>query len=255
MRSRQRNVAAVPGGSVPVIEAVHLTSGYGDLLAVRDVSLSVGAGEVVSLLGHNGAGKTTLMLALAGELPAIRGEIRWMGTRMQDPPYRRAQHGLGFVPEGRSIVSSLSAADNLRLGNGGVDKAVAIFPELRGLLSRPAGLLSGGEQQMLTMARTLAAAPTALLVDELSLGLAPVVVLRLLSAIREAADQAGVAVLLVEQQVKRAFDICDRWFVLRRGELVASGSQSSGLAAVEKAYNADDSSHGRPAVPTKRSRR
>jgi len=254
MRRRQRDVAPVPGGSSPVIEVIDLMSGYGDLPAVRDVSLSVGAGEVVSLLGHNGAGKTTLMLTLAGELPVMQGEIRWMGTRMQDPPYRRAQRGLGFVPEGRSVVSSLSTADNLRLGQGGVDKAVEIFPELRELLSRPAGLLSGGEQQMLAMARTLAASPTALLVDELSLGLAPVVVIRLLTAIREAADRSGVAVLLVEQQVKRAFEICDRWFVLKRGELVASGSQSSGLAAVERAYNADDSHPERPAGPTMRPR-
>lgn len=237
--------ASVPGKSLPVLEAVRLESGYGDLAVIRDISLSVNAGEVVSLLGPNGAGKTTLMLALAGELPVMHGEIRWMGRRTQEPPYRRAQRGLGFVPEGRSVVSSLSTADNLRLGRGGVDRAVAFFPELRGLLSRPAGLLSGGEQQMLAMARTLAASPTALLVDELSLGLAPVIVSRLMSVVREAADRTGVAVLLVEQQVKRAFDICDRWFVLKRGELVASGDRSSGLAVVEKAYFGDESGHPR----------
>jgi len=221
------------------IEAENVTAGYDDLAAVRNITFSVDRGEVVSLLGPNGAGKTTLMLSLAGELPLMSGVVRFLGNPATGPLHQRAREGLAFVPEGRSVVSGLTVADNLRLGRGGIDAAVAIFPELKGLLIRPAGLLSGGEQQMLVLGRALGSEPKALLVDELSLGLAPRVVVRLMAAIRNAASETGVAALLVEQQIERAFQVSDRWFILRRGEITANGSRSDGLSAVVEAYSSE----------------
>jgi branched-chain amino acid transport system ATP-binding protein len=126
--------------------------------------------------------------------------------------------------------------DNLRLGRGGVQPALDYFPELEPLLARRAGLLSGGEQQMLTLARALASKPSALLVDELSLGLAPMAVERLLSAVRQAADHEGLAVLLVEQQARRALSAADRWYLLRNGSVDTCGDASGGLSALEAAY-------------------
>jgi branched-chain amino acid transport system ATP-binding protein len=222
--------------SAPVLELVGLTAGYGDLAAVRNVDLTVHAGEVVALFGPNGAGKTTTLLTIAGELPPLGGEVRLLGSATRAPLHQRVRSGLAFVPEERSVVPEMSARDNLRLGKGGVDGALEIFPELEPLLERPAGLLSGGEQQMLTLARSLALEPRLLLADELSMGLAPLIVNRLMARLREAADDAGVAVLLVEQQAKRALAVADRWYLLRRGEIAASGDRSTNWKEFEAAY-------------------
>jgi branched-chain amino acid transport system ATP-binding protein len=138
--------------------------------------------------------------------------VRW-------PVHRRIAAGIGFVSEERSVFMGLTALDNLRLGRGDVDAALATFPELKSLLHRRAGLLSGGEQQMLTLGRALAARPDVLLVDELSLGLAPMVTQRLMDALRAAAS-TGVGVLVVEQQARLALDVVDRAYVLSRGEVV-----------------------------------
>jgi branched-chain amino acid transport system ATP-binding protein len=195
-----------------------LVKRYGDRCVVDGVDLEVLRGEVVGLLGPNGAGKTTTLLALAGELRPMAGAVRWNGVEDYKPLHRRSREGLGFVPEERSVFMQLNAQDNLRLGAGGVGAAVALFPELGDLLDRRAGLLSGGEQQMLTLARALAAKPTLLLADELSLGLAPLIVERLFAEVRRAAD-SGVGVLLVEQQAGRALEVADRVYVLRRGQV------------------------------------
>ena len=167
-----------------VLETENLTAGYGDLAAVRDVSLSVRRGEIVALFGANGAGKTTTLKAAFGVLDRMGGEVRWRGRPTRGPVHRLARQGVGFVPEERAIISGLTALENLRIGQGSVDRAIELFPELAELLGRGAGLLSGGQQQMLALARVLAARPFALVVDELSLGLAPLIVQRLLDVLR-----------------------------------------------------------------------
>jgi sulfate-transporting ATPase len=233
------------GASAPLLAARGLHAGYGDLAAVRDLDLSVAAGEVVALIGPNGAGKTTTLLTLAGELAPLRGEVQWAGrvvSARRAPLYRRAREGLAFVPEERAVIPVLSTGANLRLGRGSVEDAVAFFPELEPLLRRRAGLLSGGEQQMLSLARALASKPRVLLIDELSLGLAPMLVARLLAAVRAAADRDGVGVLLVEQHAVEALAHADRVVVLRRGQVEMAGSAADllgRLSALESAYLTD----------------
>ena len=222
-----------------LLQAEGVSAGYGDLAAVRDLDLTVHAGEVVALLGPNGAGKSTTLLTLAGELPPLGGRISCLGRTQDDPLHSRVRRGLGFVPEERSVFHSLSVSANLRLGQGPTEAALALFPELRPLLGRRAGLCSGGEQQMLALGRALAARPKLLLVDELSLGLAPLMVSRLLEALRTAADEHGMGVLLVEQHAGQALAVSDRACVLNRGKIVIESSSADLFAdpsALERAY-------------------
>ena len=204
---------------------------------VRNVRLEVAAGEIVALLGPNGAGKTTTLLTLAGVLPPQAGTVELFGQPTRTPLHLRARSGLILVPEQRAVFTSLTTAANLRLGRGGIDAAVSLFPELVPLLARRAGLLSGGEQQILVMARALAARPKILVTDELSLGLAPQIVDRLYAALQHAAA-TGVAVLLVEQHTERALGIADRGYVMRRGELVAAGTPAQLRDELDSLYNA-----------------
>ncbi|CAI7980709.1 nonpolar-amino-acid-transporting ATPase [Frankia sp. Hr75.2] len=226
--------AAAPGTYAPsagtVLEARDLTAGYGALAAVRGVDIRVRAGEIVALLGPNGAGKTTTLAALAGALPVLGGEVHLLGKLATGPLHARVRGGLGYLPSARTIINRLTVAENLTLGRGRLDDAVDRFPALEALLRRPAGLLSGGEQQMLMLARCLAARPRVVLVDELSQGLAPVVVQDLLASLRREAVATGVAVLLVEQQVRRALSVADRWYLLRQGAVVDSGDADEASA-------------------------
>jgi branched-chain amino acid transport system ATP-binding protein len=205
------------------LEVRGLVAGYHGVPAVRGIDLDVDAGEVVALLGANGAGKTTTLLALAGEIPVMNGTVTFEGAPFTGPLHRRALGGLGFVTEERSIFRQLTVDENMVLGRGHRHDAYALAPELAPLRQRKAGLLSGGEQQILTLARALAGQPRLLLADELSLGLAPRVADRMLAVARSAAD-AGVAVLLVEQSAHRAFAVADRVYVLQRGSVSLHGS-------------------------------
>jgi branched-chain amino acid transport system ATP-binding protein len=209
-----------------VLEAKGIEAGYHGHAIVTGLDVALEPGTVTALLGPNGAGKSTTLLTLAGAVKPLAGEIRINGSAATGPLSARAREGLGFVSEERSVFMSLTAAENLRVGRCDVAHALALFPELEPLLDRKAGLLSGGEQQMLTLARALARRPRVLLADELSLGLAPLVVERLLQAVRTAADEEGVAVLLVEQHIRKAIRIADHVMVMRRGEVVLEGAGS-----------------------------
>ncbi|MCW2850293.1 MAG: transporter related protein [Marmoricola sp.] len=227
------------GHGTAVLGCAELTAGYGDLAAVRDVDIDVAAGEVVALIGPNGAGKTTTLLTMTGSLPPIKGKVLWMGAETTQPLHRRAKDGLTFVAETGSVFSKMTARENLRLAGVAPKDVTAFFPELEPLMGRQAGLLSGGEQQMLTVGRALAKRPRALVVDELSMGLAPVVVTRLLEAIRRAADELGTAVLMVEQQAIRALEYADRWYLLSGGAVSAHGDRSASDQALNAYLSAD----------------
>jgi branched-chain amino acid transport system ATP-binding protein len=214
--------APVVRGSGPVLSARGLCAGYGAVSVISDLDLDLHRGEVVALLGINGAGKTTTVRALSGQIKPTGGVVSFLGQPTSAPLHRRAKAGMRVITEERSAFMGLTTAENLRLGGQSREKYLELFPELEALLDRKAGLLSGGEQQMLALARALAAEPAVLLADELSLGLAPLVCERLLIALRAAAD-AGAAVLLVEQRVRDALEFADRAYVLSGGQVVISG--------------------------------
>jgi branched-chain amino acid transport system ATP-binding protein len=223
----------------PLIEARGLSAGHGSMAVVHDLDLAVMPGEVATLVGPNGAGKSTTLLTLVGALAPLGGSVLFDGQPTTSPLHRRSQDGLAFVPEQRSVIMELTTAENLRLARVDTAAAIELFPELERLLTRKAGLLSGGEQQMLTLARALARKPKVLVADELSLGLAPLVVHRLLAAVRRAAEQDGVGVLLVEQHVHLALQIADQVHVMHRGRLTFSGTPTTLQAtptALEDAY-------------------
>ena len=212
------------------IEVRGLHAGYGATTVVRDLNLTVAAGEVVALLGPNGAGKSTTLLTIAGLLPAQSGDITVLGRTVDAKrPWSAARSGVALVPEERALFFDLTVRENLLLAIRGdrqkaIDSAIAYLPALQPLLGRLAGQLSGGEQQMLALARALASEPKVLLVDEMSLGLAPVIVQRLLPILRTVADDLGLAVIIVEQHIHMALSVADRAVVLTHGDVVLTGS-------------------------------
>jgi branched-chain amino acid transport system ATP-binding protein len=206
-----------------LVEARGLVAGYGKVTVVRKVDLDIGAGEVVALLGPNGAGKTTTILTLAGDLVPLGGTVRCLGLDETAPLHERARAGLALVTDSKAVLTRMTVAENIRVFRTTPDAVAALFPELDAHLDRQVGLLSGGQQQMLALGLALARGPAVILADELSMGLAPMIVDRLFSVLRTAADN-GVGVLLVEQHVHKAMTIADRVYVMDRGRISISGT-------------------------------
>ena len=229
----------------------NLRSGYGKLLALRGVSFHVRPGEIVTLIGANGAGKTTLLNTLAGQLPARDGELMLTGRDIrQVKPWNLVREGMSLVPEGRALFSTLTVEENLRLGayyrrsrslrsavQRDLEYVQQLFPLLAERSKQLAGTLSGGEQQMVAIARGLMARPRLLMLDEPSMGLAPVIVGEILAKLRQLRDD-GVTVLLVEQNAIAALRVADRGYVLENGHIIMEGESDDLLNnhEVKRAY-------------------
>ncbi len=203
-----------------------LRSGYGRIGVLDGVALHVGTGECVGILGHNGMGKSTLMRAIMGLLPAWTGRITFDGASIEKlPAHRRARAGIALVPQGRMIFPGLSVRDNLRFGAAAksledIEDALEEFPELRRLLDRPGGALSGGEQQLLALARALCGKPRLLLLDEPTEGIQPSIVEAIVERISHLRVTRGLSVLLVEQNLDFIRGLADRVLVIQRGRIV-----------------------------------
>ncbi len=220
--------------STPVLRVDGLVAGYGKLQVVRDLHLEVAPGEVVALLGPNGAGKTTALLTIAGLLKPLGGAVEFDGRdTTARSPHRLARDGLALVPDDRGLFPGLTVEEHLRLARAddeGRARVATWFPQLADLADRRVGLLSGGEQQMLALAQALLRRPRVLMIDEMSLGLAPIVVESLLPTVRRIAEESACGVLLVEQHAPMALEVADRALVMNHGAVVAQGSSAELLA-------------------------
>jgi len=232
----------------PKLLVSHLQAGYGDVQVLWDISLDVKAGELVCLIGSNGAGKTTFLRCVSGIVKATSGTIAIDGRDMTNAqPADLVRAGVAHVPEGRRLFSAMSVRDNLLMGAylrddkeavaADLERVYTMFPILADRRRQDAGTLSGGEQQMCAIGRGLMAAPSLLLIDELSLGLAPRAVELLIECLRDI-NRSGVAILLVEQDVMNALELADRGYVINRGQVSMSGASSALLAdpAIREAY-------------------
>lgn len=222
-----------------LLRLVSVTAGYGGVAVVHDVDLTVSRSEVVALLGSNGAGKTTTLLTISGLVPSLGGSITVLGEPVHaarrsgvSSVWRLARRGIAHVPEDRGLFFDLTAAENIALGrprrapSASDEQILGWFPALERVLDRKAGLLSGGEQQMLALARAVVGRPSLLLVDELSLGLAPIVVSQLLPVLRRIATDTGAGILVVEQHVALVLDIADRAYLMSQGRVTFDGPAS-----------------------------
>lgn len=213
-----------------MLKAHDLKAGYGRIPVLHGLGFEMAAGEFTGVLGRNGMGKTTLLRALMGELPLTRGSLEMDGRDIGAlAAYARARHGLGFVPQGRQIFPALTVAENLRMGCvkdlGRADAMIAsvlkVFPRLQRLLDRPGGSLSGGEQQLLALARCLCGAPRLMLLDEPTEGIQPSICDEIVEALQNLRSSHGIAILLVEQDIDFLCALSDRILVLEKGELIA----------------------------------
>ena len=216
-----------------LLKVTGLKVAYGGIKAVKGVDFEVHEGELVTLIGSNGAGKTTTMKAITGTLPMAEGDIEYMGKSIKGKgAWDLVKDGLAMVPEGRGVFTRMTIAENLQMGayirddKAGIaedfEKMFTIFPRLRERKDQLAGTMSGGEQQMLAMARALMSRPKVLLLDEPSMGLSPIMVDKIFEVVREVSKQ-GVTILLVEQNARRALQIADRAYVMDSGEIILTG--------------------------------
>ena len=231
----------------PILDVHDLKVSFGGIHALKGISLNIAQGELVALIGSNGAGKTTALKALAGLLHCTVGKLHYDGNSFHHiPSHQRVSAGLALVPEGRGIFSRLTVAENLHMGayirkddkiSADLERMYTLFPRLAERHSQLAGTLSGGEQQMVAMARALMSRPKLLMLDEPSMGLAPMMVEKIFETIREVSAQ-GVAILLVEQNAKLALEIAQRGYVLESGAITLSADAKLllGSDAVQRAY-------------------
>ncbi len=236
-------------GSAMILDIRNLNAGYGRVAVLKEIAMEVGEGEIVCLVGANGAGKSTLLKVISGIIPALQGTITFKGQNITNrKPNHIVREGLSHVPEGRQIFGSLTVRQNLLLGTyvhsvrkGELEKLLAsvfgLFPILEKRLSQKAGTMSGGEQQMLAIGRGLMSQPRLLLLDEPSLGLAPLVVETILAAIQHLRS-TGISILLVEQNVNAALRIADRAYVLETGKIITEGKAEALLEndEIKKSY-------------------
>ena len=215
-----------------MLEIQKLSGGYGKIPVLKELSFTLGEGELLGILGHNGAGKTTLMRTIAGFLPATGGSIQLEGRDVTGAPaHLRAQAGLGYVPQGRRIFPALSVRENLELaanrGGRDVNEVLALFPRIRPLLSRRGGQLSGGEQQLLALARCLCTGPKVVLLDEPTEGIQPSIIEEIIETLRQINKSEGLTILLVEQNLECLTALASRILVLSRGSFVKELSGSA----------------------------
>ena len=227
------------------IDDIHVY--YGAIHAIKGVSFEVGEGEIVALIGANGAGKSTILKTVSGLMHPRSGQIEFMDKNItHTDAYKLVQHGLAHVPEGRRIFLQMSVQDNLEMGaftqpnstiKGGLELVYEHFPRLKERRKQVAGTLSGGEQQMLAMGRALMSNPKLMMLDEPSMGLAPILVEQIFDIIKSL-HKAGTTILLIEQNAQMALSVADRGYVLETGKIVATGTGAELLSneAVKKAY-------------------
>jgi len=231
----------------PLLEVEHLKVNYGGIHALKGIDLHIAPGELVALIGSNGAGKSTTLKALAGLQHCTAGKLHYDGHSLHHmPAHQRVSAGMALVPEGRGIFARLTVAENLQMGaytrnddeiESDLDRMYTLFPRLAERRAQLAGTLSGGEQQMVAMARALMSRPKLLMLDEPSMGLAPMMVAKIFETIRDISKQ-GVSILLVEQNAKLALEAAQRGYVLESGTITLAGSAGEllGSDAVQRAY-------------------